>query len=65
MYYGEFRFVPNSYGSVQVKAGTIPDLFFEMQRLGFHKDLQEDVSAWFQKTKENYQSECLIVRKTK
>lgn len=63
MYYGEFKFVPQAYGSVYVNAETISELISEMRKLGFRRSIAEtDIIDWFRKNSSPYVSECLIVR---
>lgn len=63
MYYGEFKFVPQAYGSVYVNAETISELISEMRKLGFRQPIAEtDIVNWFRKNSSPYVSECLIVR---
>ena len=63
MYYGEFKFVPQAYGSVYVNAETISELISEMRKLGFRQPIVEtDIVNWFRKNSSPYVSDCLIVR---
>lgn len=63
MYYAEFKFVPQAYGSVYVNAETISELISEMRKLGFRRSIAEtDIIDWFRKNNSPYVSECLIVR---